>query len=70
MHKIKSIHQQASLNFLKICISCFGIAGTAIVASGVLKLGVLNNDRKIEQISRALRPVSDGLTHLVENSIF
>lgn len=55
---------------MKICLSCFGIAGTAVLASGVLKLGVLNNDRKLDQAFRILRPLSDGLTQIVERSLY
>ena len=70
MKKLKSLQQIASLHLMKICLSCFGIAGTAVLASGVLKLGVLNNDRKLDDAFRLIRPLSDGITLLVERSLY
>ena len=70
MSKIKSFHQRESLRFMKICLSCFGIAGTTVLASGVLKMGLLNNDRKIDQALRVLSPVAETLQQLVERVIY
>ncbi len=70
MNKLKSIHQSAALRIMKICLSCFGIAGTAILTSGVLKMGVLNNDRKIDQAFRFLSPLSDGLMQIVQRALY
>lgn len=70
MRKLKSIHQQSALRFMKICLSCFGIAGTAVLTSGVLKMGILNNDRKIDQAFRFLRPISDTVQQIAERSLY
>ncbi|MDQ8186733.1 hypothetical protein [Pelagicoccus sp. SDUM812002] len=70
MKPLKSFHQNASLRFLKICLCCFGIVGTAVITSGVLKFGVLDNDRQLDHAFRLLRPLSNGLDQIVQRLAF
>lgn len=70
MKTLKALHQRSALRFLKICLSCFGIAGTAILASGLLKLGILNKDQQLDRAYRIARPVSEGLKHIVERAMY
>ncbi|MDQ8179963.1 hypothetical protein [Pelagicoccus sp. SDUM812005] len=70
MSKLKTLHSNASLRFTKICLSCIGIAGTAVLCSGILKMGVLNNDRKLDHAFRLLRPLSDSLTQIAERALY
>ncbi|MDQ8196758.1 hypothetical protein QEH56_01295 [Pelagicoccus enzymogenes] len=70
MSKLTAIHQSLSLRIVKVCLSCFGIAGTAVLMSGVLKMGVLNNDRKIDHGLRFLRPLSDAIQQAAEQLLY
>ncbi|MBK1876646.1 hypothetical protein [Pelagicoccus mobilis] len=70
MNRLKRSHRQTSLRLTKICLSCFGIAGTTFLASGALKLSVLNNDRKIDHAFRFLTPINETLQQIVEQALY
>ena len=55
---------------IKICLSCFGIVGTTILASGILRFGLLNNDRKIDDAFRFFSPLAKTMQQIVEQALF
>lgn len=70
MKTLETLHQRSIHRALKIFLCSFGIAGAAVLASGLLKLGILDDNPKLDRAYRIARPASEGLRHIVERALY
>ncbi|EDY83334.1 hypothetical protein VDG1235_2960 [Verrucomicrobiia bacterium DG1235] len=70
MNSINSIRQRVAFRITKVCLCCFVIAGATVLASGFLKLGLLNNDQKLAEAFAVFRPINESLQQIVERSLY
>jgi hypothetical protein len=67
MSKLPSPQQKALLKVMKICLSCFGIAGATVLASGMLQMGIRSQDPSLGHRLDFLCPLNDALNQIVEH---
>ena len=70
MHKQNAFPKNAPLRLAKICLTGFGIAAAAVLASGALQLGALDTRQKTDPASHFLRPLYDGLNQAAERLLY